>query len=102
MLVLMAAPLPSLLAQNSPKITTVEPAAAKVNDDVTLTGENLGKEEVTGVFLSDDTMDYKAAVVNQEGTKIVMKVPQVKAGRYSVSIQVGDQILILPVRFEVQ
>jgi len=30
-----------------------------------------------------------------------MKVPQVKAGPYNVSIQVKDRILILPVRFQV-
>jgi len=32
----------------------------------------------------------------------VMKVPKVKAGSYNVSIQVGNNIYIQPVKFEVQ
>jgi hypothetical protein len=31
-----------------------------------------------------------------------LKVPQVKSGGYNISIQEGDKILILPVRFTVQ
>jgi hypothetical protein len=90
------------LAQGKPNVTTVDPASGKVNDSVTLTGENLGKESVSSVFLSDDNTDYKATVVEQAGGKIVMKVPQVKPGDYHVSIQVGDKIFILPLRFKVE
>ena len=90
------------LAQASPHITAVDPAAGKVNDDVTVTGESLGKGTVSAVFLSDDKTDYKATVVEQAAEKIVMKVPRVKAGSYNVSIQVGNNIYIQPVRFEVQ
>jgi hypothetical protein len=54
------------------------------------------------VYLSDDKSDYKAALVEQAGDKIVVKVPRVKAGNYNVSIQVGNNIYIQPVRFEVQ
>jgi hypothetical protein len=91
-----------VLAQGSPRIAGVEPAAGKVNDAVTVTGENLGKESVAGFLLSDDKSDYKAALVEQAAGKVVFKVPQVKAGDYNVSIQVGNNILIQPVRFKVQ
>jgi len=91
-----------LLAQGSPRIIGVEPAAGKVNDTVTVTGENLGKETVAGFLLSDDKTDYKAALVEQAAGKVVFKVPQVKAGDYNVSILVGNNILIQPVRFKVQ
>jgi hypothetical protein len=90
------------LTQGKPQVTTVDPASGKVNDSVTLTGENLGKESVSSVFLSDDNTDYKATMVEQAGGKIVMKVPQVKPGDYHVSIQVGDKIFILPLRFKVE
>src|SRR5689334_8272223 len=93
---------PRAVGQNSPKITTVAPNAGKVNDNVTLTGENLGKETVSAVFLSDDKDDYKAIVVEQGAAKIILKVPQVKSGAYNISIQEGDKILILPVHFTVQ
>jgi hypothetical protein len=46
--------------------------------------------------------DYKATLVEQAEGKIVMKVPQVKAGGYKVSLQVGNNIYIQPVRFTVQ
>lgn len=93
---------PRVGGQSSPKITAVAPATGKVNDSVTLTGENLGKDSVSAVFLSDDKDDYKATLVEQGSAKIILKVPQVKSGGYNISIQEGDKILILPVRFTVQ
>jgi IPT/TIG domain-containing protein len=93
---------PSTVAQNSPKITTVAPAAGKVNDSVTLTGENLGKDSISAVFLSNDKDDFKATVVEQGSAKIILKVPDVKSGGYNISIQEGDKILILPLKFTVQ
>ena len=93
---------PATFAQGtSPHITGVEPASGKVNDTVTVTGTNLGKASVAGMFLSDDKSDYKATIVEQADEKLVFKVPQVKAGPYNLSVQVGAQILILPTRFTV-
>jgi hypothetical protein len=82
-------------------VAGVEPSSGKVNDSITLTGQNLGKESVSAVYLSDDKNDFKAAVVEQSAEKIVVKVPQVKSGRYNISIQVGDKLFIKPVRFTV-
>jgi IPT/TIG domain len=92
---------PLLFAQGSPKVTAVDPTSGKVNDTVTLTGESLDKDNVAGVFLSDDKDDYKATLVEQAAGKIVLKVPQTKAGGYNISIQVKDRILILPLKFSV-
>jgi hypothetical protein len=93
---------PLIFAQSTPQVTGVEPPSGKVNDSVTVSGQNLGKNEVSAVFLSDDKNDYKATVVEQSAEKIVMKVPQVKSGNYNVSIQVGDKLFIKPVRFKVE
>jgi hypothetical protein len=93
---------PLIFAQSTPQVTGVEPPSGKVNDSVTVSGENLGKTNVSAVFLSDDKNDYKATVVEQSEQKIVMKVPQVKSGNYNVSIQVGDKLFIKPVRFKVE
>lgn len=93
---------PLLLAQDNPQVTTMDPTSGKVNDSVTLTGENLGKGNVVAVFLSDDKDDFKATIVEQSNEKIVMKVPQVKSGSYNLSVQVGDKILIKPIRFTVE
>jgi hypothetical protein len=93
---------PLLLAQGTPQVKGVDPSSGKVNDNVTVTGENLGKSSVSAVFLSDDKSDYKATIVEQTDEKIVMKVPQVKSGDYNISIQVGTNIFIKPLRFTVQ
>jgi hypothetical protein len=89
-------------AQNSPQVTGVDPASGKVNDTVTVSGSNMGKASVSAVYLSDDKNDYKAAIVDQSDDKITLKVPQVKAGDYNISIQVGDKLFIKPVKFKVQ
>lgn len=78
------------------------PSSGKVNDSVTLTGQNLGKDSVSAVFLSDEKDDYKATVVEQGAERIIIKVPQVKPGNYNISVGVADKILIMPVRFTVQ
>lgn len=90
------------LAQAAPQITGVDPDTGKVNDTVTVNGTNLGKASVSSIYLSDDKNDYKATIVDQGDDKITMKVPQVKPGEYSVSIQVGDKLFIKPVKFHVQ
>ena len=92
---------PLIFAQNAAKVTALEPTSGKVNDDVTVTGENLGKDSVAAVFLSDAQDDFKATVVEQAEQKILMKIPQVKAGAYNLAIQVKDRIFILPFRFTV-
>jgi len=93
---------PLIFAQGVPQVTSVNPPSGKVNDTVTLTGENLGKDSVTSVFLSDDKSDYKATIAEQTEGQIVLKVPEVKPGDYNISIQVGNKIFIKPVRFKVE
>lgn len=90
------------VAQNAPQVTAVDPASGKVNDTVTVSGNNLGKDSVSSVYLSDDKNDYKTTIVDQSNDKITVKVPQVKPGDYNVSIQVGNNLFIKPVKFKVE
>lgn len=90
------------LGQATPRVTGVEPETGKVDSNLTVTGENLGMDTVLGVYLSDDKSDYAAMVVDQEADKIVVKVPQVMPGGYNISIHVGNNIFIQPVRFTVE
>jgi IPT/TIG domain len=94
-------PAHSLVAQDSPSVTAVDPQSGSANDTITLTGEHLDKSHVAAVFLSDDKDDHKASVVSQAADKITIKVPAVKPGGYNISIQAGNAILIEPVRFTV-
>jgi hypothetical protein len=66
---------PFIFAQGTPRVTGVEPSSGKVNDNVTLTVENLGKDSVSAVILSDGKTDHDATVVEQADQKIVFKVP---------------------------
>ena len=93
---------PLVFGQAAPRVTGIEPLSGKVNENVTVKGENLAKGSVSDVFLSDDKTDYKATVVEQAAEKIVIKIPQVKSGEYNISIQVGNNIYIQPVRLKVQ
>ena len=90
------------IAQNAPQVTGIEPASGKVNDTVTVSGNNLGKDSVSSVYLSDDKNDYKTTIVDQSNDKITVKVPQVKPGDYNISIQVGNNLFIKPVKFKVE
>ena len=88
--------------QSSPRVAAVEPEAGRVDSNMTVTGENLGSDTVLGIYLSDDMSDYPATVVEQSAEKIVVKVPQVTPGGYNISIHVGNNIFIQPVRFTVE
>jgi hypothetical protein len=85
----------------SPHISSVTPDTGKANDSITITGENLGKDKVAAVFLSDAKLDHKAIVLDQEPTKIVIKVPNLQPGDYNISVQEGSAIYIQPVIFKV-
>jgi hypothetical protein len=96
---------PSLVrAQSaSPHISSITPNTGKSEDTITIAGDNLGKDKVAAVFLSDAKLDHKAVVVDQEATKIVIKVPDgLKAGDYNISVQEGGAIYIQPVIFVVK
>jgi hypothetical protein len=95
-------PLHFTLAQNSPSVKSIDPTSGKVNDSISVAGENLGKGVVSAIYLSDDKSDYKAIIVQQASDKIVLKIPQVKPGDYNVSVQTGASIYIQPVRITVQ
>jgi hypothetical protein len=99
---LLVLPLRLTLAQNSPSVKAVDPTSGKVNDSISVVGENLGKAVVSAVYLSDEKSDYKAVIVEQASDKIVLKIPQVKPGDYNVSVQTGAAIYIQPVRLTVQ
>lgn len=97
------APSPVRAQATSPHITSVTPGTGKAEDTVTITGENLGKNNVAAVFLSDSKLDHKAVVVDQEPTKIVIKVPdKLQPGDYNISVEEGGAIYIQPVIFIVK
>lgn len=104
-LLVLSAPTPRALAQgaqSTPHITSITPTTGKANDSITINGQNLGKDKVAAVFLSDAKLDHKVKVIDQEPTKIVIKVPTLKPGDYNISVQEGGAIYIQPVIFKVK
>jgi len=71
-----------------PRMTTVEPATAKVGDVVTVAGENLDKNNVAEVFLTDNKNDFRVEMTEQAAANIKFKVPDsVKPGKFSLVIR---------------
>ena len=99
---LLAFALPLARAQAGPKVTSVAPLEAKVGDELTLSGENLGKAAVKAVYISNDKEDFRATIVSQSADKIVIKVPAVKPGTYNPSIEVEKSLLIQAIPLQIQ
>jgi hypothetical protein len=83
-------------------VSSAAPVTAKAGGEITLTGEDLGKEAVKKVYLSSATEDFPAVIVSQSADRIVITVPELKPGTYNPSIQVGNTIRIqsIPIRIE--
>lgn len=101
-LVLAFPPAPLYGQSANAHIAAITPTTGKCDASITITGKNLDKSTVTAVFLSDAKLDHKAVVIDQEPTKIVIRVPQLKPGDYNISVEEGGSIYIQPVIFKVK
>jgi hypothetical protein len=94
------------LAQESPRMKSVEPASGKVGDDLTVSGENLDAKFVKEVYLTDGKTDFKMEVKEQTAEAIKAKVPdKVKPGRYSLMVLTAEKtpkLIEQPVKFTVE
>jgi hypothetical protein len=78
--------------QATPRMTNVEPVNAKVGDVVTAAGENLAKDVVAKVFLTDGKNDIAVDVTEQGATSLKFKIPtQVKPGRFALMLQTAGK-----------
>ena len=82
---------PWALAQDSPRMKSVEPGNGKVGEEVTISGENLDAKFVKEVYLTDGKADFKAEVTQQTSEAIKMKIPKAPAGRYSLMVLTADK-----------
>jgi hypothetical protein len=89
-----------------PRITAADPNTGKVGDLVTLTGENLGKDSVAKVFLTDgDKVDIVVEVTEQTATTIKFKIPAKATGRMRLMVQTAEpdpRQMVLPTRVTVE
>jgi len=73
--------------QAMPRMSTVEPGNGKPGDVLTVAGENLQKEAVAKVYLTDGKNDTEVQIVEQGATAIKFKIPaKVAPGRLALMV----------------
>ena len=86
---LVAASFASYAQTTAPRMTAVDPPNGKIGDVVTVTGENLSKDTVAKVYLTDGgdgKGDIQVVVTEQTATSIKFKIPAKATGRMAVMI----------------
>jgi len=61
--------------QPMPKMVTVDPLNGKAGDVIVATGENLQKDAVAKLYLTDGKNDIACEMLEQTGTTIKFKIP---------------------------
>lgn len=73
--VLAAASFVAYAQQAMPRMTSVDPLNGKQGDVIAVTGENLQKDAVAKVYLTDGKTDIPVEITEQSATTIKFKIP---------------------------
>ena len=69
----------------TPMMRVLQPATAKAGDSVLVSGENLGRQFISEVYVSDGTQDRKVRITEQTDLSIKFIVPvECKPGKYRI------------------
>ena len=91
-LIILAACFAASAQQPTPRMTSVDPGTGKAGDVITAAGENLAKDVVAKVFLTDGKIDIIVDVTEQSATAIKFKIPdKAKGGRFALMLQTGGK-----------
>ena len=107
-LMLITLAIPPLIAQEAiPRCTSVEPANGPVGTEVAVTGENLSKDMVAKLYLTDGKNDIELTMSEQTTALIKTKIPAkaVVGVRYKLMVLTKGKepkLIEQPVRFEVE
>jgi hypothetical protein len=74
-----------------PRMVSAEPQNGKAGDVIVVTGENLEKENVAKVYLTDGSKDTLVEVTEQNGTTIKFKIPAKATGRLALMVLTGGK-----------
>jgi hypothetical protein len=70
-----------------PRMVSVEPGNGKVGTELVVTGENLTKDLVAKLYLTDGSNDVQVDITEQTATSIKFKIPaKAKPGRLALMI----------------
>ena len=83
---LVAASFAAYAQQAMPRMISVDPPNGKRGDVIAVTGENLQKDLVSKVYLTDGKNDLIVEVTEQTDTSIKFKIPAKAAGRLALMI----------------
>ena len=83
---LVAASFAAYAQQATPRMISVDPPNGKKGAVVAVTGENLQKDLVSKVYLTDGKNDLIVEVTEQTDTSIKFKIPAQAAGRLALMI----------------
>ena len=89
---LVAAGIVAIAQQAMPRMASVEPQNGKSGDVLVVTGENLQKDTVTKLYLTDGTIDTPVEITEQTATAIKFKIPaKAKPGRLALMVLTGGK-----------
>jgi hypothetical protein len=75
-----------------PMMRSVEPTSGKIGDVLVIEGENLGRESVAGLYLTDGKTDIKAPIIEQTATSIKFRIPsEAKPSRLALMVLTKDK-----------
>ena len=83
---LLAAAFSASAQQAMPRMTSVEPGNGKIGDVVVVSGENLQKDTVAKVYLTDGKNDFEVSITGQSDKQIKFKIPAKCTGRLALMI----------------
>lgn len=86
---LVAASFAAYAQSAAPRMTSVDPPNGKIGDVVTVTGENLTKDSVAKVYLTDGgdgKGDIQVTILEQTATSIKFKIPAKATGRMALMV----------------
>jgi IPT/TIG domain len=86
-MLLVAASFAAYAQQAMPRLASAEPQNGKVGDEITVTGENLAKDSVAKLYLTDGTNDVQVDISEQTATTLKFKIPaKAKPGRLALMV----------------
>ena len=89
---LLAASFAAIAQAPMPRMASVEPMNGKAGDVLVVSGENLAKDSVAKLYLTDGTNDTQVDITEQNATTLKFKIPaKVKAGRLALMVLTGGK-----------
>lgn len=101
---LVAASFAAFAQTGAPRMVSTEPAAGKVGDVISVTGENLNKDVVAKLYLTNGKDDHEVQITEQTATAIKFKIPEKAKGRLALMILTAGknaQLIEQPIKVQV-